>query len=461
MSTSPAALVPDPPRGPHAEPAGPLPPLGPNPFIGPYPFKRGDRLFGRRRESRELYYLLSAERIVWLHSPSGAGKTSLIWAGLAGMFERDGFRVCPPIRVNLDLPEDASAAGANPYLTSVLLSLKEGLPEDRRRAPRALAELGLPAYLEKRAAEARAAGRAGTLLVFDQFEEILTLRPMDRKGKEVFFQTLGEALRDDNLWALFALREEYLPPLEPYVDWIPTRWTNTFRLDLLDERSVLEVLHRTAEQGGRTFVDDAAKGLFADLARTKVQQPDGSFRDVIGRFADPVQLQVVCLRLWNAMPEDDRKIDPDDLSRFGDVSSALGGYYADEVHKIAGQDPGLERRIRAWFGERLITADGIRGQVRRGVDESDGLPNPVVDDLLDAHLIRAEQRAGSTWYELAHDRLIQPVLESNAAWLDANLQPFQRQAALWVRQGRHPSGGDQVLRGRTLNDALRFQKERP
>lgn len=93
--------------------------------------------------------------------------------------------------------------------------------------------------------------------------------------------------------------------------------------------------------------------------------------------------------------------------------------------------------------------------------ESEGLPNAVVEDLLDAHLIRAEKRAGATWYELAHDRLIQPVLERNAAWLDANLQPFQRQAALWVQQGRHPSGGDQVLRGRTLNDALRFQKERP
>lgn len=53
-----------------------------NPYPGPRPFQRGERLYGREREITELFYLLSAERIVLLHSPSGAGKTSLVDAGL-------------------------------------------------------------------------------------------------------------------------------------------------------------------------------------------------------------------------------------------------------------------------------------------------------------------------------------------------------------------------------------------
>ena len=53
-----------------------------NPFVGPRPFHLGERLFGRGKEVPDLYYLLNAERIVMLHSPSGAGKSSLVQAGL-------------------------------------------------------------------------------------------------------------------------------------------------------------------------------------------------------------------------------------------------------------------------------------------------------------------------------------------------------------------------------------------
>ena len=39
---------------------------GPNPYVGPRPFETGEALFGRDRELRELFYLLSGERIVLL-----------------------------------------------------------------------------------------------------------------------------------------------------------------------------------------------------------------------------------------------------------------------------------------------------------------------------------------------------------------------------------------------------------
>lgn len=54
---------------------------GDNPFVGPRPFVRGENLYGRSRETRELFYLLAAERIAWLHSPSRADKTSLTDSG--------------------------------------------------------------------------------------------------------------------------------------------------------------------------------------------------------------------------------------------------------------------------------------------------------------------------------------------------------------------------------------------
>jgi WD40 repeat protein len=439
-------------------------PPGTNPFVGPRPYQPGERLFGRRRESRELFYQCSAERIVWLYSPSGAGKTSLISASLIPMLEREGFAVAPPIRLGLNLPESQTTSQAiNPFAISLLLSLEDGRPEAERRSPEAVAELaspqGLVGYLRELTAIDQAAGRIGTVLILDQFEEILTLRPLDREAKTAFFQLLGETLRDPNLWALFALREEYLGALEPFVDWIPTRWSNTFRLDLLDRPAVLEVLNGAARQGGRTFGDEAVAALFDNLARTQVQQPDGSFLEEIGHHAEPVQLQVVCRRLWDALPADTRQIEPTHLRQFGDVSEALAAYYADAVRHAAGNDPGLERRVRTWCGERLVSPGGIRSLVRRGHGESEGLSNTVIADLLDSHLIRADQRTGTTWYELAHDRLVEPILQANAQWFDLHLEPFQRQAALWVRQGGLPDGGELMLRGRTLRDALRYRRD--
>ena len=43
-----------------------------------------------------------------------------------------------------------------------------------------------------------------------------------------------------------------------------------------------------------------------------------------------------------------------------------------------------------------------------------GLPNEAVEELEDRHLIRPEWRAGARWYELTHDRLIEPIRASNA-----------------------------------------------
>ncbi len=70
-----------------------------NPYPGPRPFVAGEKLYGRDREVTKLFYLLSAERIVVLHSPSGAGKSSLLNAGLVPRLRAERFYPWPTIRV--------------------------------------------------------------------------------------------------------------------------------------------------------------------------------------------------------------------------------------------------------------------------------------------------------------------------------------------------------------------------
>lgn len=415
----------------------------PNPYPGPRPFRAGENLYGRDREITQLFYLLSAERIVVLHSPSGAGKSSLLHAGLLPRLQRERFDVWPSIRLS------APAADArNRFVRSAVLSLEEGLPPKRQRPVEKIAGQTLVQYIAER--PRRPGAPSSVVLLFDQFEEIVTLDSIAVEAKQEFFQQLGNTLKNPDVWALFAIREDYLAQLDPYRDDVPTRLNNTFRIDLLTVKAGLEAITRPAHAAGRQFAAAAADKLVNDLATVSIQQPDGSFSQVPGRYVEPVQLQVVCRRLWDELPGDIQTIGVEHLQASGDVNSALAAYYEQCVARIAHGDAPYERRLREWFNERLITPGGIRGQVLREKDASGGLDNKSIDRLLDTHLVRAEQRAGATWYELAHDRLVVPVKSSNIAWFDKNLHPMQRQAATWDREGRPDR---LLLRGQDLKEA--------
>ena len=385
-----------------------------NPYVGPRAFVTGEPLYGRDRERAELLDLLIAERVVVLHAPSGAGKSSLVHAGLIPDLIAEGFFVWPVIRVGME-----HVGSANRYLASALRCIEVGAEAT-----------SLAAALD---GEERA-----EVLIFDQFEEVLTLDPNDRAAKHAFFAALGEALRSPRRWAVFAMREEFVASLAPYVRAVPTRMRATFQLELLGVAGALAAAQQPARAAGVEFEDAAARRLIDDLRQVKVQAADGATRVALGPFVEPVQLQVACRNLWGRLPEGDKQIDTGDIAAIGDVDAALTEYYDAEVAAVAGETA-LEREIRGWFDRALITEQGLRGQVLQTEGISAGLANAVIGRLIDAHLVRAEKRRGMTWFELAHDRLIAPVRASNARWIAEHLSAVQRQAELWDRGGRPES----------------------
>jgi WD40 repeat protein len=434
-----------------------------NPYVGPRPFKTGEKLYGRDGEVHDLSNLLIAGRIVLLYSPSGAGKSSLVQAGLIpGLLER-GLFVHPTIRLSLDIPARVAQENAdvNRYLLSTMLSLEGALEDEKRLSMQELPALALDEYL-RGARERRLAGQAaqqtnpdsqiefGEVLIFDQFEEVLTLDPTDQASKQFFFQQVGEALRDRKRWALFVLREDFLAALDPYLLAIPTRFSSSFRLDFLGAGSARQAIQNPAINAGVEFDDKAAGKLVDDLRRVKVQQPDGTLDEQFGPYIEPVQLQVVCSNLWEKLKPESRQIALSDLAEVGDVDQSLGEYYASKVQAVAFSTQVPERSIREWFENELITEQGFRGQVLMGQVQSEGLDNRVIRELVDTHLVRAEKRRGLTWYELTHDRLIGPLRKDNQRWFEANLSLLQRQASLWElnRQADHL-----LLRDEKLKDA--------
>ena len=63
----------------------------------------------------------------------------------------------------------------------------------------------------------------------------------------------------------------------------------------------------------------------------------------------------------------------------------------------------------------------------------------VLARLREMFLINSDTRGGTTWYELAHDRLVGPVRMANRAWRYRKLEPWQLQALDWKEHNRPPS----------------------
>jgi tetratricopeptide (TPR) repeat protein len=408
----------------------------PNPFVGPRPIEKGQPIFGRDLEIAQLYDLLCAERVVLLHSPSGAGKSSIIQAGLIPRLA-ELFDVWRPVRVNLPLPS-GSAAGINRFVRSCNLGFEAGVPKRLQRDQDAISEMTLAAYVAGR--PQRPSAPRNIVLIFDQFEEALTVDPLGFEAKRGFFAELGKLLQDNpHIWALFAIREDYIAPFDPYTEQLPTHLRNRFRLDLLGRNAAADVICNTVESGGRRFAPQALARLVADLATMQVQQPGGEFKSQPGPYIEPLQLQVACRSLWQRMAPDCSVIEEADLDSFGDVTRALAEYYECEVAKVAGANELAERSIREWCGGKLVTRGNIRGQVLREEKQSGGLDNVLIQRLIDTHLVRGEQRAGTTWYELSHDRLVEPILRDNERWFAAHLAKVQLRALQWNSEGEPES----------------------
>jgi hypothetical protein len=375
-----------------------------NPYAGPRALQQGEPIYGRVREINELRGAILSERIVLLYSQSGAGKTSLIEAGLRPEFEQRRFKVLATVRVGYESPLETPEA--NRYRLSVLASLESARPVEEQLTTDELSSISLKDYFQN---ILDAEPDLDLLVVFDQFEEIFTLDPTDWDQKEAFLHELGVAMANRSIFALFSMREDFIAQLDPYQSFMPTRFSNTYRLELLGPSDARLAIQKPAEVAGVEFADDAAQGLVDDLRRVRVDRGASSSVE-LGPSVEPVQLQVVCAQLWAHLEPDAMVIRSQNVDDIGNVNEALAGYYASEVAAVAEITHVKERVIRDWFEEKLISDDGFRTQTREGPG---GKSDKTLPELENAHLIRADRRRGTQWYELTHDRFVEPIRTSN------------------------------------------------
>jgi HEAT repeat protein len=335
--------------------------------------------FGRAAETRTLGAMIHAHRLVLLYGASGAGKTSLLLAGVVPWLEA----VKPPYKAiyvrALDDPD---------------IVIRQAI---RRQFP----TLSLPAdgSLTTFLYATTTALNTVLLLIFDQFEEFfIRLSPQFRT---VFIQELGELYdaQDMQIKVVLSLREDWLASIHEFEQRIPGIFRNRLRLLPLTREQARDAIIGPVSRLGVHYKPALVTRLLDDLA---------------GREGDaimPPQLQLICSALYSHLAPNNQEIDIADYEQLGGVRGVLQQYLADELERL----PRDERVVAHALLAELVTSQGTKAvktkaELALGLAVDSATLHPILERLVQARLLRVFEHEGTdAAYELAHEYLIREI----------------------------------------------------
>lgn len=371
------------------------------PYPGTRPFRDADhhRFFGRESDSEVLLELWRTNRITLAAGPAASGKTSLLNAGLFPRLARSGSRLLPAGRISCGATFPwAALPQHNPYTLALLQSW---LPDE---LPTQLVDLTVSDFIK-----AYAEGRGEPVFAaIDQVDDLLADPGPRWASRRKFLHDLADAARTQpQLRLLLIARNEA-------TDLITGELGTAARYDLpaLGRQGAIEAVRRPAAGTGRSFTDGSAEKLISDLQSRRIIGLDGKERHITSDSVEPSLIQVVCTHLWASLPTDTAQITPRDIRVFADADKALADHCGRIIASVADDHDLPVAQLRSWVLDTFITEQGTQGTAYEGPVATAGMPNTVARALEDRHLLAAEQRSGSRWYELLTARLIDPLLRS-------------------------------------------------
>jgi tetratricopeptide (TPR) repeat protein len=405
------------------------------PGTGPFGPEDATLFFGRRRETEELYLRILSVPLMLQFGRSGLGKTSLLQAGLFPLLRARPFL---PVMIRLnDARESLTDAVARSIRES---ALNEGVDIDDT-TPAGLWEL----------LATTTAWRDDLLLtpvlVFDQFEEVFTLRDQAfRDGLAAELGALATGIPPERLGGaqlareapverpevklLISLKETHLGALEQFSARIPGLFQERLRLEPLSESEARDAVVKPAKLEGTkgqppywtkpfTYDENALDDMMAYLKGRS---------DVI----EPFQLQLLCqhaegiARRMQSTQSEPVKLTKNDFKGSNAFAVVLANFYRDVLSRIP--SPPERRRARALCEDGLLGSSGQRLMLEKKQILSDfGVSESTLEVLGRERLVREERRMESTFYELSHDRLADSVFAARSEKL-----PKSVRRALWA-----------------------------
>ncbi|NDJ53424.1 MAG: WD40 repeat domain-containing protein, partial [Chloroflexi bacterium] len=347
-----------------------------------YDLKDAAVFYGRSSAIGTVMERIERNNLTVLHAESGAGKTSLLKAG-----------IMPRLLANGDLP-----LYVRPYTTTIPYPIKRAIIPGLEHSPN-LAILSLVDFLR---ATQRLLGRQRLVIMMDQFEEVFTLQSDDQRNE--FVNELAPCLNDPTLevrW-MFSMRKEWFGDLGTFRPQIANPFANEFLLRQLNEREAREIITEPARRYGVTYEPGLVNALVEDLGQDEIAPP---------------QLQLVCSALYDGRQGRSRVT----FSLYESLGRTEGILQSHLNRVLRRNVPDEQRNAARQLLEALISSDGRR--IRRSQIELERelallriereIMLNVIDILIESRLLSVEQieeeNAVVIWYELAHDYLMQNI----------------------------------------------------
>jgi hypothetical protein len=400
------------------------------PYRGIEPFRYVDKdvFFAREGVTRRLLRRVVVYRGVMLYGDSGTGKSSLVNAGLAPAALDEGYhaeRVRVQPRPGEEFVVERLTARTEPleYLPSALVH------GDLPRRVFSVSELRTALDTA-----AREHPDHNPLLVFDQFEELVTLfeeasvsqRRTGKDTQQKIVELIGELLADDArpIKVLFVFREDYLAKIADLLCAHPEVLDRYVRVTYPSADAIPEIVQGPFKKFPGHFGRELGPEIAERLSSLMDERAGGAGISLS-------ELQIICLRLWK--DENPEKL----LTRNG-----LQGILEDHFSgALEGMDADVRYAAVALLG-RMVTRSGARNVVSEDdlithVRNEDGVPSTTLKKALralreDSRLIRREVRHEVAFYEI--------VSEFLAPWIRAKREqlrtsdPLPSLRARWKRE---------------------------
>jgi TPR repeat protein len=376
------------------------PNLTDEPFVGLRAMDESwaNRFFGRKAEVHALVEKFKKRRLVAIVADSGAGKSSLAQAGLIPAFRggalADDSREEPDDKiwhVVIMRPGNDPIQGLKDGITDAarLLGL-DGSEQAKLRGRINISDPGESAYALRCDLDHK---KTETLLIIDQFEELLIQTPEDKRAPFTDFLC---ALADGpfGFRILLTLRADYFNLDDSLATLRARLWAHgqdaVFRLKRMSPEALAETAREPLALVG--FKDQAAVEALIQAIQ----------RDVSDREGDLALVQMALHSVWRR-----HKIQSEDLLQAYAEVQGVSGALAYEAEKVREKLNDAQKALLFPILARLIRRGELGGATRRMAqrDEFDAEKQRLI-----AHLSSEEGRrlllAGGASVEIAHEALI-------------------------------------------------------
>jgi tetratricopeptide (TPR) repeat protein len=426
-------------------------PLPSAPYRGIEPFRFIDQpIFSASTEEvRKLVRLITIYRGIFFYGESGAGKSSLINAGLIPTLRGEGFvaervRVQPIAGQELVIERIAlTDEGTPPFLPSRFAASTDKDTPEPARVVLSVEEfvrcIGKPPTPQRQ--DGIATSGAVPVLFFDQFEELVTLFEEAPDSRERFNQAseiqgrlvemLLRLLGDPSLSIKLVLsfREDYLGKVSRRLAAAPQLGEQAFRLSFPPETMLRKIIRGPFES-----TSIPAGHFTRRLSEPAFDALESAFRELSDTGTiNLTEVQIACLALWEN--EEEEKAFLKETEHREAVRHLFGNYLDGALNRL--EDKFRKPAITALTF--LVTSSGTRNIV----SEDDLLGNVVRDDQLTqseacevlkalsrtTRLVFRQTRGDTAFYEISSEFLI--------PWITEKRQARERDAQLEKQREEH------------------------